>query len=166
MQHLFALHLLALLLDFVLRDLRALNQRADRIDLLLNLLSGLIIHAHNLELPVNVVGIARDALGPNESQHCAARSLGREKPKERIMLEIARTIHQRAHVIHHAVDLIVEQGVGRQRRGLDLRVRKHLQLVARVGVNNRNLYHARALIRLVNRKGGGELRKAVSPFHA
>ena len=42
--------------------------------------------------------------------------------KEGIMLDIAVLIDIGVHVVHHAVNLIVEQRVGRKRRGLDLPV--------------------------------------------
>ena len=84
--------------------------------------------------------------------------------KERIVLNLAVLVNVGVHVIHHAVDLIVEQGVGRKRGSLNLPVGQQLKLIGRRRVQHRHLNRTRALIGLVDGKLERELRKAVAPF--
>ena len=86
--------------------------------------------------------------------------------KERVVLDLAVLIDIGVHVIHHAVDLIVEQRVGRKRRSLNLPVGQQLELVGRRCVQHRHLDRARALVRLVDAKVERKLRKAVTPLKA
>ena len=87
-----------------------------------------------------------------------------EHTKEGIVLNVAVLIDIGVHVVHHTIDLIVEQRIGRERRGLNLPVRQQLELIGRRRVQHRHLNRARALVRLVNGKLERELRKAVAPF--
>ena len=89
-----------------------------------------------------------------------------EHAKEGIVLDLAVLVDIGMHVIHHAVDLIVEQRVGRKRRSLNLPVGQQLELVGRRRVQHRHLYRTRALVRLVDAKVERELRKAVAPLKA
>ena len=86
--------------------------------------------------------------------------------KEGIMLDLAVLVDIGVHVIHHAVDLIVKQRVGRKCRSLNLPVGQQLELVGRRRVQHRHLYRTRALVRLVDTKVERELRKAVTPLKA
>ena len=49
--------------------------------------------------------------------------------KERVVLDLAVLVDIGVHVIHHAVDLIVEQRVGRKCRSLNLPVGQQLEFV-------------------------------------
>ena len=82
------------------------------------------------------------------------------------MLDVAVLIDIGMHVVHHAVDLIVEQRVGRKCRSLNLPVGQQLELVGRRRVQHRYLDRACALVRLVDGKVERELRKAVTPLKA
>ena len=90
----------------------------------------------------------------------------REHAKEGIVLDIAVLIDIGVHVVHHAVDLVVEQGVGCERRSLDLPVGQQLELVGRRCVQHRHLDRARTLIGLIDGKVERELRKAVAPLES
>ena len=89
-----------------------------------------------------------------------------EHAKKGIVLNVAILVDIGVNVIHHAVNLVVEQGVGRKRRGLDLPVGQQLELIGRRRVQHRHLNRARALIGLVDGKIERELRKAVAPFES
>ena len=86
--------------------------------------------------------------------------------KKGIVLNVAILVDIGVNVIHHAVNLVVEQGVGRKRRGLDLPVGQQLELIGRRCVQHRHLNRARALIGLVDGKIERKLRKAVAPLKA
>ena len=118
--------MLKIALGLLLRDLglahhRVLDQRRHRVHLFLNTLGNGVVHAYNAHLPVDIRGIGR-ALGPHERQNGALVALSGEHSKERIVLNVAVLINIGVHVIHHAVDLIVEQRVGRKCCRLDLPV--------------------------------------------
>ncbi|VWM24037.1 Uncharacterised protein [Collinsella intestinalis] len=81
------------------------------------------------------------------------------------MLERAAIVHKGVHVVDHSIDLLVEQGVRRQSRGLDLRVGQKLELVARIAVDHGNLDRPRLLARLIHRELTRELRETVAPLH-
>ena len=66
------------------------------------------------------------------------------------MLNVAIFVDIGVHVIHHAVNLIVEQRVGRKCRGLNLPVGQQFELVGRRCVQHRYLDRARTLIGLVD----------------
>ena len=83
--------------------------------------------------------------------------------KEGIVLNVAILVDIGVNVIHHAVDLIVEQRVGRKRSGLNLPVGQQLELVSRRCVQHR---HLRTLISFIDGKVERELRKAVAPLKA
>ena len=89
-----------------------------------------------------------------------------EHAKEGIVLNVAILVDIGVNVIHHAIDLIVEQRVGRKRRGLDLPVGQQLELVGRRCVQHRHLDRARTLIGFIDGKVERELRKAVAPFES
>ena len=91
-------------------------------------------------------------------------ALSGEHSKERIVLNVAVLINIGVHVIHHAVDLIVEQRVGRKCCRLDLPVGQQFELIGRRRVQHRHLNRARALIGLIDGKVERELRKAVAPL--
>ena len=86
--------------------------------------------------------------------------------KEGIVLNVAVLIDIGVHVVHHTVDFIVEQRVGRKRCRLDLPVGQQLELVGRRRIQHRHLYRARSLVGLVDGKVERELRKAVAPLKA
>ena len=90
--------------------------------------------------------------------------LSRKHAKEGIMLDIAVLVDIGVNVIHHAVDLVVEQGIGCERRRLNLTVGQQLEFIGRRRVQHRHLNRARALICLVDGKIERELRKAIAPF--
>ena len=89
-----------------------------------------------------------------------------EHAKKGIVLNVAILVDIGVNVIHHAVNLVVEQGVGRKRRGLDLPVGQQLELIGRRRVQHRHLNRARALISFIDGKVERELRKAVTPLKA
>ena len=89
-----------------------------------------------------------------------------EHAKEGIVLNVAILVDIGVNVIHHAVDLIVEQRVGRKRSGLNLPVGQQLELVGRRCVQHRHLDRARTLISFIDGKVERELRKAVAPLKA
>ena len=89
-----------------------------------------------------------------------------EHAKEGIVLNVAILVDIGVNVIHHAVDLVVEQRVGRKRRGLDLPVGQQLELVGRRCVQHRHLDRARTLIGFIDGKVERELRKAVAPLES
>ena len=89
-----------------------------------------------------------------------------EHAKEGIVLNVAILVDIGVNVIHHAVDLIVEQRVGRKRRGLNLPVGQQLELVGRRCVQHRHLDRARTLIGFIDGKVERELRKAIAPFES
>ena len=91
-------------------------------------------------------------------------ALSGKHAKEGIVLNPAVLVDIGVNVIHHAVDLIVEQRVGRKRRGLDLPVGQQLELIGRRCVQHRHLNRARTLIGLVDGKIERKLRKAIAPF--
>ena len=70
-------------------------------------------------------------------------AVGGKHAKEGIVLNVAILVNIGVNVIHHAVDLIVEQRVGRKRRGLDLTIGQQLELVGRRCVQHRHLDRAR-----------------------
>ena len=82
------------------------------------------------------------------------------------MLDIAVLIDIGVHVVRHAVDLIVEQRIGRKCRGLDLPVGQQLELVGRRCVQHRYLDRARTFIGFIDGKVERELRKAVTPLES
>ena len=86
--------------------------------------------------------------------------------KKGIVLNVAILVDIGVNVIHHAVNFVVEQGVGRKRRGLDLPVGQQLELIGRRRVQHRHLDRARALIGFIDGKVERELRKAVAPLKA
>ena len=89
-----------------------------------------------------------------------------EHAKEGIVLNVAILVDIGVNVIHHAVNLIVEQRVGRKRRGLNLPVGQQFELVGRRCVQHRHLDRARTLIGFIDGKVERELSKAVAPLKA
>ena len=160
--------MLKIALGLLLRDLglahhRVLDQRRHRVHLFLNTLGNGVVHAHDTHLPIDARSVRR-TLGPHERQNGALVALSGEHSKERIVLNVAVLINIGVHVVHHAVDLIVEQRVGRECRRLDLPVGQQLEFVCRRRVQHRHLNRARALIGLIDGKVERELRKAVAPL--
>ena len=91
---------------------------------------------------------------------------GGKHAKEGIVLDSAVLVDIGVNVIHHAVDLVVEQGVGCERRRLNLTVGQQLEFIGRRRIQHCHLNRARALIGLVDGKIERELRKAITPFES
>ena len=91
-------------------------------------------------------------------------ALSGEHSKERIVLNVAVLVDIGVNVIHDAVNLVVEQGIGCKRCRLNLSVGQQFELIGRRRVQHRHLNRARALIGLIDGKVERELRKAVAPL--
>ncbi len=120
-----------LLVDFTLRRTGVLRERAHRVDLRLDRLGQVVVHSNDLELPIDVRRGAGLRLGPYEGEHRATRPVSGNEAEQAVVLERPGVVHQRVHVVDNAVDLVVEQGVGRQGARLDLRVGQQLELISR-----------------------------------
>ena len=153
------------LVNLGLAHRRVLNQRRHRVHLLLNALGNRIVHAHDMHLPVDTRGVGR-ALGPDKRQDGTLVAPSGKHAKEGIVLDVAVLVDIGVNVIHHAVNLVVEQGVGCKRRRLNLSIGQQLELVGRRRVQHRHLDRARTLIGLVDGKVERELRKAVAPLES
>ena len=93
-------------------------------------------------------------------------ALSGKHAKEGIVLDPAVLVDIGVNVIHHTVDLVVEQGIGCERRRLNLTVGQQLEFIGRRRIQHCHLNRARALIGLVDGKIERELRKAIAPFES
>ena len=81
MQHVFHLALNGLFIDLRLLDLRAIGERGHGVHLGLNLIGEFIVHADNLEVPIDIRRVGRFLLGPHKRKHRTAGTRCRHKAK-------------------------------------------------------------------------------------